>query len=347
MTAPDARLIRSAMSGHRFRVARQALTVSLVASILLPLICLCIFGSLDYNRRIANVDSALSKLSIAAQEHALRIFDLNAALTARTMDFLGNQTRDEIRQREPQIHRSLEAISSDYPQVASLSVFGPAGDLIASSRYSPPPAIAIADRDDFRSASHWRPHPYISLPLYRRIDGETVLATSIGRANEKGDSLGVISIALRRRYFIDFYSDLVDDDPGYAVGLYRREGAAILASSSPDAALGRLEHNREFRQAVRENVMYGSFTQPGNGQSDNLLVEFRRVGEYPVYVACTFALDELRGAWWRSLIVLAAGTLIPGAMICAWISFALIRLRADEAEWLRQNGDIARQPDAR
>lgn len=335
--------IESALSARPFRASRRVLIATLAASTFVPVICLGVYGYLDYEQRLANANSALTRLSRVAQEQASRILDLNVAMAARTMDVLGYDTRDEIRQHEPLVHRRLEAISADYPQVASLSVFGPAGDLLASSRYSPPPAVAIADRDDFRSAAHWRLHPYLSLPLYRRVDGETILATSIGRSSREGDSLGVISIALRRDYLTDFYENILDDDPGYSVGMYRREGPAMLASSSSDGHLTDLAGSNEFRQAIRENVLYGNFVEGGRGQSKNLLVDFRRVGDYPVYVASAFDVNELFVAWWRRMIVLAAATIIPCALVCTWALFSILRLRTDELAWLRHQ----QEPDQR
>ncbi|BCF94732.1 hypothetical protein [Paraburkholderia largidicola] len=47
-----------------------------------------------------------------------------------------------------------------------------------------------------------------------------------------------------------------------------------------------------------------------------MLVSFRRVGDYPVYVASTMNLGELRGVWLRDLLMLTPVTLIPGAMRC-------------------------------
>ncbi|TCG05977.1 hypothetical protein BZM27_29690 [Paraburkholderia steynii] len=304
-----------------------------MVSIFVPLVCLILYGYLDYSRRLADANSRLIAITRAAEQHALRLFDLNSEVTARTLDLLGNKSREEIRQREPQLHRRLEAFVAGYSQIASLSVFGEAGDLIVSSRYSPPPAVSIADRGDFQPASPWVSRPFVSLPLYRRIDGETVLVSSVGRANDGSWSHGVVSIALRRKYLIDFYTRVVGNWPGYAVSLYRREGPAILASGSSDMLLGGLERDRGFAQAIRENVLYGSFRQPGREHETDQLVEFRRVGNYPIYVAGTFNLDELFEAWWRGLVVLAAITLIPGAMLSLWIALRLVRLSTDEVKW--------------
>ncbi|OUL70034.1 hypothetical protein [Paraburkholderia hospita] len=333
---PESIQVGSTPLASPFQTVRRALAVSLAASILVPLACVIAYGGLDYGRRVADANSRLLVLSRVAQENASRVFDLNAVLTARTLDLLGNATREEIRQREPEIHRQLAAFLDGLPQVASLSVFGPGGDLIASSRYSPPPAVAITDRGGFGSSPYSSSHPYISLPLYRRIDGETVLVSSVERASNGDGHLGIISVALRRKYLVDLYSTFLDNDPAYTVSLYRREGAAMLASSSSNIPWGGLEHNRNFAQAIKENVLFGNFTQEGGGRGDDMLVSFRRVGDYPVYVASTFDLDDLRGAWWRDLIVIAITVLIPSAMSCAWILRLLVRLRPDEAEWQRR-----------
>ena len=332
MTGDAAVPLESSIHAPTSLAARRALTASLAVSIVVPLFCLILYGYLDYNRRLADANSQLLALTRVAEQHALRLFDVNADVTARTLDLLGIKSREEIREREPQLHRRLEAFVAGYPQIASLSVFGAAGDLIVSSRYSPPPAVAIADRGDFHAASPWVSRPFVSLPLYRRIDSETVLVSSVGRANDGSWSHGVVSIALRRKYLIDFYAHVVENWPGYTISLYRREGPAILATSSSDTLMSGLEHDHGFTQAIRENVLYGSFRQSGREREDDRLVEFRRVGSYPIYVAATFDLNGLLEAWWRGLAVLAAITLIPGAIVCFWTASKLVRLSTAEVK---------------
>ena len=144
---------------------------------------------------------------------------------------------------------------------------------------------------------------------------------------------GVVSIALRRKYLIDFYMYLVASLPGYTISLYRREGPAILATSASDASTSGLERDHGFMQAIRENVLYGSFRQSGRKWEHDRLVEFRRVGSYPIYVAGTVDLNGLFEAWWRGLAVLAVVTLIPVAMVCFWIASQLVRLSTVEVKW--------------
>ena len=93
-----------------------------------------------------------------------------------------------------------------------------------------------------------------------------------------------------------------------------------------------LERDHGFTQAIRENVLYGSFRQSGREREDDRLVEFRRVGSYPIYVAATFDLNGLLEAWWRGLAVLAAITLIPGAIVCFWTASQLVRLSTAEVK---------------
>lgn len=66
--------------------ACRALLVSYAASVFLPLVCVIVYGGVDYRRRLDDANARLLLLSRAAQENASRVFELNAALTARTLD---------------------------------------------------------------------------------------------------------------------------------------------------------------------------------------------------------------------------------------------------------------------
>lgn len=130
--------------------------------------------------------------------------------------------------------------------------------------------------------------------------------------------------------------------PGCTVSMYRREGAALLATSSLGVVTVRLDHNREFLQAIRENMFSRSLIQERSEHGDNMLVSFRRVGDYPVYVASTMNLGELRGVWLRDLLMLTPVTLIPGAMTGASILLWALRSASSSAT---SDNSSQRQPE--
>ena len=127
------------MPSRNFAATRRVLVIVLISSILVPLLCMAGYGYFDYQRRIADALNIVDRLTRVAQEHALKIADLNNEIETRTLDLLGDSDDLKIRGDEGRVYSRLNAIASDYPQLAAISVFGRNGDLLASSRFFPAP----------------------------------------------------------------------------------------------------------------------------------------------------------------------------------------------------------------
>jgi hypothetical protein len=138
------------MPSRNFAATRRALTIALIASILVPLLCIAAYGYFDYQRRIADAYNVVDRLSRVAQEHALKVVDLNREIEARIVDLLDDTDDSGIRADEGRVYSRLNAIAADYPQLEAISVFGKHGDLLASSRLFPVPPISVDGRDDSR-----------------------------------------------------------------------------------------------------------------------------------------------------------------------------------------------------
>ncbi len=75
--------------------------------------------------------------------------------------------------------------------------------------------------------------------------------------------------------------------------------------------------------------------------NDEKLAAFRRVGDYPIYVAAGFSIRDVRIAWWRRDVSIAAIELIPCIAVWTLIGFSLRRLKAEEATWQSWRGELA------
>ncbi|MEZ0606030.1 ATP-binding protein [Paraburkholderia sp. IW21] len=330
-----------ALPARNFSAMRRVLAAMLLASVAIPLVCFAGYCYFDYQRRLAAIAEGLDRLTLVAHEQALKVFEMNTAIAGRVDDVLGYDTPAGIRQREAPLHQRLADMSADSPQVSAISVYGPAGVLLASSLYSPPPEVSINDRDDFRAARDLRPQPYFSLPYVERLKGETVVTTTVGRSDERGAFLGVVSVALRRSYFIDFYRQLIRSSPGMSVGLYRRvDGGALVQVANSDRPV-EPAGSAAFTRALRDNVLYGSFETGSRHVTWGAIVSFRRAGAYPLYVATTYDKQVLFHDWSRNLLVVAAITAVPCAAIWALILFSFLQLRTEELAWRHWQNEVA------
>src|ERR1700758_557713 len=134
---------------HHFAVRRITLIVLLVATIVLPCVYVAAMAYSNLKAREAEATDAALRTVRVAEEHALKVFDMNEALDARIVDLIKNLDDDAIRENEADIHEKLRTMGGGYPQVAAVSIFGRDGTLLASSRFYPAPRISIAERDDF------------------------------------------------------------------------------------------------------------------------------------------------------------------------------------------------------
>nr|WP_229012928.1 ATP-binding protein [Paraburkholderia gardini] len=329
------------LPSRNFATTRRILLVVLAAAVLIPLVCLIGYGYYDYQRRVIDANDVTDRLVRVAQEHALKVLDLNHEMATRIVDLLGDSGDAEIRAQEAPIHRRLSMIGGDFPQIAAISIFGEEGDVLATSRYYPVPKASVANRDDFLSARAIRPAPYFSLPLRGIIGQADVFVTDMGRTSMKdGGFLGVVSIALQRKYFADFYRELVSDNPAVTIGLYRRDGGTLLRY--PEGRPGIMPAaNTPFTTALRDGLLFGHLRMTSTTDNAERLLSFRRVGNYPVYVVAGYATDAIFNAWWRHDLLIASITAVPCFAVCILVLFSLRQLRAEQVAWERWQAEVA------
>jgi signal transduction histidine kinase/CheY-like chemotaxis protein len=320
------------MPSRNFAATRRVLVIVLISSILVPLLCIAGYGYFDYQRRVADAVNIVDRLTRVAQEHALKIVDLNNEIETRILDLLGDSDDLKIRADEGRVHSRLNAIAGDYPQLAAISVFGTNGDLLASSRFFPAPQISVAGREDFRAARASAPKPYFSLPLSGKVMQSDVFTTNMARVTKEGDFLGVVSIALRRQYFSEFYRDLTASDPALLVGLYRQDGN-ILARLPDISASDNPAPKTPFTTALAHAVRAGRLDIISTIDGVERILSFRRVGDYPLYVASGYATTAILKEWRSHFVVLATLSLAPCVGLWSLILFSLRQLRTEQAAW--------------
>jgi hypothetical protein len=118
-----------------FAVRRNTLIALLAAAIVLPFLYAAASAYSEFRARVAGATDVTMRTVRIAEEHALKVFDMNEMLDARIDDLVRGLDDDEIRTREADIHDKLLRLGGGYPQVASISIFGPDGMLLANSRH--------------------------------------------------------------------------------------------------------------------------------------------------------------------------------------------------------------------
>ncbi|WP_250453267.1 ATP-binding protein [Caballeronia sp. ATUFL_M2_KS44] len=328
------------LPSRNFALTRRVLLLVLAASVLVPLACLCIYGYYDFQRRFADAEELTERLARVANEHALKVLDLNQQLETRVVDMLGDSDDANISGRQEALHHALDAMSGTLAQVAAISVFGANGALLANSRWYPAPQVSIADRDDFLSARAVAPVTYFSLPLRGKVANSDVFTTTMGRISQGGQFLGVVSIALKRDYFTDFYHEIAAGDNALVIGLYRRDGGVLVRYPlMKDAA--QPANNTPFTNAFRNNELYGRLRMTSTVDHVERVLAYRRVGDFPLYVSTGYATSVVRARWRQNLTLVSAIAALPCIAVWLLIAFSIRRLDAERAAWERWQAEVA------
>ena len=278
-------------------------------------------------------------------EQAVKVMDLNKTMAREIVEFLGDSDDGQIRQHESELHKRLQDIGGNFPQVAAISVFGADGRLLVSSGLSPVPIVSIAGREDFHSARDIRPNTYFSLPMRAAATGTDVFNSTLARTSSDGRFLGVISVALRRDYFSNFYRELVDGDSALTIGLYRRD-INILVRYPAVAPTVVPSTTTPLARAFRENRRSGMVRMLTTVDGSEKLFAFRHVADYPLYVASGFKTDAISQQWWQHYLVIAGIAALPCLAVWLLVLYSLRRLEAERSAWERWQGEVAMRMSA-
>ncbi|MGH8783323.1 ATP-binding protein [Paraburkholderia sp.] len=331
-----------AVPEHNFAVRRMTLIALLVAAVIFPCVYVVAMAIGDLHAREADATDITLRTVRVAEEHALKVFDMNEALDARVVDFVQDLDDNGIRSAESVIHDKLRVMGGGYPQVAAVSIFGSNGTLLASSRYYPSPPVSIVDREDFTGIRAGRVIDHVSKVMLGNVAGELVFNTGVVRRDENGAFAGVVSVALRPSYFSAFYRELLGgNDSPMTMSLLRSDGA-ILAHYPPQLHQPvEVEARSPFAEALAEGRRAGVVRARSTVDGDNLILAFRRVGSYPVYVSCGYRTSAIWAAWYRHLSVLILSMFTPSIVLWCVIWLSLKRLAAEEEAWERWQAEAS------
>jgi signal transduction histidine kinase/CheY-like chemotaxis protein len=331
-----------AVPEHNFAVRRITLIALLIAAIILPCIFVAVMALNDFRTREAEATDMTLRTVRVAEEHALKVFDMNEALDARVVDFVQGLDDAGIHAREAQIHDKLDSIGGGYPQVASMSIFSSDGTLLASSRLYPAPPMSIAGRDDFIGIRNGSVIEHVSKVMPgSAADGEVVFNTGVARRDDANAFAGIVSVALRSAYFSDFYRDLLGGRAApMTMGLTRTDGA-VLAHYPPSSKAAADPQRSPFTEALAEGRRAGVVRVHSMLYGDKQIVAFRRVGSYPVYVACGYRTSAIWAGWYRHLSVLIVAMFVPSVVLWCVIWLSLKRLAAEEEAWERWQAEAS------
>ncbi|MBW9106238.1 hybrid sensor histidine kinase/response regulator [Paraburkholderia phenoliruptrix] len=328
---------------QNFHVRRMTLIALLVAAVVLPCLYVAAMAFNDMRSREADATDMTLRTVRIAEEHALKVFDMNETLDTRIVDLTEGLDDAGIRAREAAIHHKVRTMGGGYPQVAAVSIFGRDGTLLVSSRFYPAPPVSIGDREDFVGLREGRDLEHVSKVMSGHVAGEQVFNSGIERRAPDGTFAGVVSVALRPSYFDAFYRELLGGNDGVpmSMSLVRADGAVLAHYPRRPGEPTAVAADSPFAEAMKEGRRAGVTRMRSNIDGDNMIVAFRHVGSYPVYVMCGYRASAMWAAWYRHLAVLILSIFTPSVALWCVIWLSLRRLGAEEEAWERWQAEAS------
>jgi len=326
---------------RNFAAQRATLRVLLIAAIVLPCLYVAVMSWSDLKAREADAAEVAERNAHVAEEHALKVFDMNQTLNARVIDLIDGVDDVTLRRDEASIHDKLKAMGGGYPQVASVSIFGADGRLIATSRVFPAPDISIATREDFIAVRDRPAVENVSSVMQGKVVGESVFNTAVPRKAPDGQFAGIVSIALRPSYFAGFYEELLGDNTSVSLGLTRTDGAVLAWYPVRPANRMELAASSPLREAYLSDRHAGVVRMRSGLDNQMKVVAFRRVGTYPVYVSSGYPIATIWAGWYRHVSVLVLSLFAPCIVLWGVIWLSLRRLANEEDAWERWQAEAS------
>jgi signal transduction histidine kinase len=318
------------------------LRLLVLLSVAVPLFIYLVFGAVGYADAREEAELRVSRSLRVAHEHASKVMAASEALQDRVVAMVSGRSPQELRIHADELHATLLARVKDQPQIQSVWIFDAEGKPIASSRFAQPPVFDVSDRDYFQFHRLRPPgQRYISGPLVTRTTKEKIVDISIGYEDHNGQFGGVINVSLLSAYFQDFYSDLVADEPGLAVNLFREDGAIYTRWPLVDKAPEQLAPDSPVMRRLHQGEASAQMRGISSVDRQDRIIAYRKVGSYPLYVGTGMNLTSLRNQVLRQLGALFALGALPVAALFIAARMALRNARTALSTTERLEKEIA------
>jgi len=315
-----------------FASLRRTLAVCLVASVVVPLTYLAFEAREDLMARRDAASDVAKRMVRVADEHALKLFDLDIALQSRVDDLVRNRSDDALRV-DKKLHDRFEELAAAYPQISHISVFDKTGSLLVSSQSFPASRVNVSDRKYFADILQRTRPFYITEVVQGRISNEPDFTTSTVRRGPHDEFQGIVSVGLRPSYFSKFYEQLVGDGTPMTITLLRDDGL-ILAHWSPIKGANRVTPTQSALTPLLPRLPYaGVIELPSRVDNTGKIFAYRRVAGYPAVVTATYPIAAIYAAWRQHVFSNAVLTLLPCFTLAFVLALCLRHLRQEERTW--------------
>jgi two-component system NtrC family sensor kinase len=315
--------------------AVRLLKLMMVASLVLPAVLFAYASWVSYRDTHAAADERIDRLLDVQQEQALRVFQTIDRTFAEVDEVVRGLSDEQIRATQASLHPRLERIAGVMPELQAIVLIGRDGTPLVSSALAAVKADNnFSDRDYFKAQILKDAGTYVSEVRTPNLTGVGDDFFDLSRRLESPDGAfnGVIAVAVKPKYFEDFYT-LIGQPPGSFFALVRSDG--LYLARYPSASRTReLTQHSVLRSAIGSGIAHGLFSV--NSVIDGIprRIGFRKLAGYPVYALAGTNISAINHEWLTAIGVhlifgLPATLLLFGVL---WIALRRTERLHDEAE---------------
>jgi two-component system NtrC family sensor kinase len=321
--APAARAVHRAPASGAIRTLR----VLLVGMIVVPLLLGAVGGYFSYRATYQRAAAALAEAVAVAEENTTKILDTHLLVAARIDDLLVGQTDEELAAKQQALHEQIAQQIADLPQVAAAWIINADGRELASARVFPVDRdLDHSGREDFRALRDGRMRTFIQALRARSLSGDyqPYFTVSQRRRSADGNFRGIIVVAVSGPYFASFYNSLLGGSAQYAASVLREDGTRLARYPETAQSASPAREDELLAAAIAGKATSGIIASGSALGNDGSLVAYKRLANYPVYVAIGRTRASIAYEWLETMAGYAAVG-IPAAIGLTLLSLLALR----------------------
>ncbi len=327
--------------------AVRLLQLMMVASLVLPAVLFAYASFLTFRDIQTTTDERIRHSLDVMQEQALKVFQTIDRTFAEINEIMRGMSDEDIRAAQARLHARLSSIVGTMPQLHDIVLFGRDGRMLtASSLAVVPRGVLLKDRDSFAAQIARDAGTYVSEMHAPELPGigRDFFYLSHRLESPDGAFNGIIMVAVRPRYFENFYS-LIGPTRGSFYALMRADGSTLVHYPVGNAFPQRLRPTSTLHAAIARGLKHGLFAVDAEIDNVPRRIGFRKLPGYPVYALAGVTSAAIRAEWLSTmttyLIFGLPATLLIFSVL--WVALRRTRRLYEEADRREAAEDALRQ----
>jgi signal transduction histidine kinase len=300
-----------------------------------PLLLGAAGGYFSFRASYEHAGAALAEAVAVAEENTTKVLDTHVLVAARIGDLLAGLSDADVRAKEGTLHDQIAQQIKDLPQVAAAWVIDSNGRELVSARVYPVNRdLDHSGREDFRALQDSSIQTFIWALRARSLDQgdyQPYFTVSHRRPDPDGRFRGISVVAVSGAYFASFYNSLLGGSAQYVASVLREDGTMLARYPGIAPPAPPQQHDEAIAIAIADRATSGIIVSGSPFHGAGNLVGYKRLADYPVYVAIGRTRASIVRGWLESV---AGYAVIGFAAAIGLMLLSLLALRHTRQEQL-------------